>query len=291
MNEFTHLHVHSSYSVQHSLLDLPDLVKVSKERGLKCVAITDYTNIMGIYDLYSACKKEDLKPIIGCEFIVVPDKTKKELNEKHEYVILIAKNLEGFKNLITLNTLATMYFHRQARIDRELIAKYSKGLIALSASLNGCMPQAALNNTIDVELEFWENAFGEDFYLEIQPNDNDDQRKVNRYFIDLAPTRVIPTNNVHYLKKEDEKWFKLLLRNQAKVNIKEEKVNIFEFDKSELYLKNLEEMYDSFEKNHNINIEKFLPNIEAICNKIENFEFDKSVKIPVYRRENASVNS
>lgn len=246
---------------------------------------------MGIYDLYSACKKEDLKPIIGCEFIVVPDKTKKELNEKHEYVILLAKNLEGFKNLITLNTLATMYFHRQARIDRELIAKYSKGLIALSASLNGCIPQAVLNNTIDVELEFWENAFGEDFYLEIQPNDTDDQRKVNRYFIDLAPTRVIPTNNVHYLKKEDEKWFKLLLRNQAKVNIKEEKVNIFEFDKSELYLKNLEEMYYSFEKNHNINIEKFLPNIEEVCNKIESFEFDKSVKIPVYRRENASVNS
>lgn len=286
MNEFQHLHVHTEFSIQHSLLDLSELVKVSKERGLKCVAMTDYTNILGMYDLYTACKKEGLKPIFGCEFIVVPDKAKKELSEKHEYVILLAKNLEGFKNLITLNTLATMYFHRQARVDRELIGKYSKGLIALSASLNGCIPQAVLNNTIDTELEFWENSFGEDFYLEIQSVDSEQQRQVNRYFIELAPTRVVPTNNVHYLKKEDEKWFKLLLRNQAKVNIKEQKVNIFEFDKNELYLKNLEEMYDSFEKTHNINIERFIPNIEEICNKIENFEFEKAVKIPVYRRQN-----
>lgn len=285
MNDFLHLHTHTEFSIQHSLLDLSDLVRVSKERGLKCVAMTDYTNILGMYDLYTACKVEDLKPIIGCEFIVVPNRAKKELSEKYEYVILLAKNLEGFKNLVTLNTIATMYFYRQARIDREVISKYSKGLIALSASLNGCIPQAVLNNTIDIELEFWDSAFGEDYYLEIQPVDSEQQRQVNRYFIDLAPSRVVPTNNVHYLKKEDEKWFKLLLRNQAKVNVREEKVNIFEFDKSELYLKNLEEMYDSFEKTHSIDIERFLPNIEEVCNKIENFEFEKSVKIPVYRRQ------
>lgn len=283
---YQHLHIHSEFSIQHSLLGLSDLVKTSKERGLKCVAVTDYTNIMCAYDLYTECKQEGLKPIIGCEFIVVKDKTKRDLQEKYEYIVLLAKNQEGFKNLITLNTIATMYFHKQARIDRESISKNSKGLVALSANLNGCIPQAVLNNTIDVELEFWENVFGEDLYLEIQPFEGEEQKRVNRYFIDLAPTRIIPTNNVHYLKKEEEKWFKYLLLNQAKANVRDRsvKINIFEYDKNELYLKNMDEMCDSFERTHSINIEKYLSNVDDVCNKIESYELDKTVKIPKYRR-------
>lgn len=291
MQEFRHFHVHSEFSIQHSLLELEDLVKISKQRGLDSVCVTDYTNILGAYDLSTLCKKEGLKPIYGCEFIVVPDKSKKDLNEKYEYIVLLAKNLIGFKNLITLNSIATMYFHRQARIDRESIAKYHDGLIALSANSNGCIPQAFLNNTVDTELEFWEESFGDDLYLEIQPFEDEQQKEINKFFTSLSPSKIIPTNNVHYLKKEDEKWFRLLLMNQAKTTIRDPRVNIFEFNKKELYFKNMEEMCDSFERNHIVNIEKYLPNIDTLNNKIENFEFDKTVKIPAYTQEKVNASN
>lgn len=287
MSEFQHLHVHSDFSISSGMIKLEDLVSESKKRGLSCVALTDYSNLMGMYDLYNLCKSEGLKPLYGCEFYVVPDKTKRDLNESLQHTIFFAKNQEGLRNLITLNTIASMYSNKKPRIDKSVISANCKGLIALTGSLNGCVPQSVLKDTFESEIQYWEDNFGDDLYLEIQSLDSEDQKKVNQAFIGIAPNRVIPTNNVHYLKKEDEKWHKLLLMAQVKVNVRDinAKVDIFEYGKSELYLKNLDEMCESFEKNHTINIEKYLPNIQSFCDKIEKFDLDNKIKIPVYRRE------
>ena len=221
MSNFVHLHVHSEFSLLDGANRIKDLPKRAKELGMNSIALTDHGVMFGVVDFYKACKAEGVKPIIGCEVYVAPrTRFDKEANiDNHYYhLILLAKNQIGYKNLSRLVSMGfTEGFYYKPRIDYEILEKYHEGLIALSACLAGNVNREILNNNIEKaeEVALWhKKLFGEDYYLEIQPNGLPEQVLVNQKLIEMSKKLDIPlvaTNDAHYLKKEDAYNHEILL--------------------------------------------------------------------------------
>ena len=208
----------------------------------------------GAIDFYKACKKEGIKPIIGCEVYVAPrSRFDKEpgIDNKYNHLILLAKNNEGYKNLSKLVSLGFIdgYYYKP-RIDLEILEKYSEGLICLSACLAGSVNQALLNgeNQKAEEIALWhKKVFGEDYYIEIQNNGIKEQVLANQKLVALARKLDIPlvaTNDAHYLKREDAYNHEVLLCIQTGKRMSDE--DRMRFDTEELYVKSPEEMIDYF---------------------------------------------
>ena len=245
---FTHLHLHTEYS----LLDgecridrLPDAVLAA---GQGAVAITDHGNLYGAVDFYRACKKKGVKPIIGCEMYVAPksrtDKTYSSVMYHH--LVLLCKNNEGYKNLMKLNTDAFLNgFYMKPRTDMDTLRRHSEGLIALSACLSGSIPSAILADDMasaEREAKALKGIFGNDFYLELQRHGLEEQTKVNNALLALASKLSVPivaTNDVHYLTKADALTQKLLMCIQMGKTMSDEDVG---FSTEEFYLKSTQEM-------------------------------------------------
>ncbi len=140
---FTHLHVHSHYSLLDGLTKIPDLVKTAKKRGFSAVALTDHGVMYGAIEFYKACKKEGIKPIIGCEIYVAPaTRFDKDSENRYHHLVLLAKNYTGYKNLMKLSSLGfTEGFYYKPRVDKDLLKQYSEGLIASSACFGGEIPK------------------------------------------------------------------------------------------------------------------------------------------------------
>ncbi|MDP2586898.1 MAG: DNA polymerase III subunit alpha [Candidatus Komeilibacteria bacterium] len=225
---FVHLHTHSHYSLLDGLPKIPELVKKAKEFKMPALALTDHGSMYGIIEFYEQCQKAGIKPIIGMEAYVAPNSRlgKDGKNDTHPYhLILLAKNNQGYKNLLKLNTLAHLEgFYYKPRIDWELLEKYHDGLIALSACLQGEVARAILTEGPTKAREIilkYSAVFGPDnFYLELQHNPNiPDQHKVNDALIKLAEELNLPlvaTNDVHYLNPEDAEAQDILLCIQTK---------------------------------------------------------------------------
>ena len=187
MSDFVHLHIHSEYSLLDGANRIKDLPVRAKELGMKAMALTDHGVMYGAIDFYKACKKEGIKPIIGCEVYVAPrSRFDKEPNiDNHYYhLILLAKNNQGYKNLSKLVSIGFVdgYYYKP-RIDLEVLEKYHEGLICLSACLAGAVNQALLNGQEEKaeEVALWhKKVFGEDYYLEIQNNGVKEQVMVNQ---------------------------------------------------------------------------------------------------------------
>ena len=210
MSDFVHLHIHSEFSLLDGANRIKDLPVRAKELGMKAIALTDHGVMYGAIDFYKACKKEGIKPIIGCEVYVAPrSRFDKEPNiDNHYYhLILLAKNNEGYKNLSKLVSIGFVdgYYYKP-RIDLEVLEKYHEGLICLSACLAGAVNQALLNGQEEKaeEVALWhKNIFGEDYYIEIQNNGIKEQVLANQKLVKLARKLDIPlvaTNDAHYLK-------------------------------------------------------------------------------------------
>ncbi|MBN2298915.1 MAG: DNA polymerase III subunit alpha, partial [Deltaproteobacteria bacterium] len=252
---FTHLHCHTQYSLLDGAIKIGDLIETSKAFGQDSVAITDHGVLYGAVEFYDKALKEGIKPIIGCEVYVAPrDMTIKEPVPglpKNYHLVLLAQNEQGYSNLIKLVSAAHIKgFYYKPRVDRNLLAEYSGGLIAMSACLQGEIPYWLLRgneeNTLNA-LEFYRTTFDGRFYLEIQNNGIEDQNRVNTLLVDLSKRYDLPliaTNDCHYLRRSDAKAHEALLCIQTQSMIHDKSRMTFETD--QLYLKSPQEMTEQF---------------------------------------------
>ncbi len=282
--EFTHLHVHTEYSLLDGCCRVKQLIDRAAELGQKSLAITDHGVMYGVIDFYKYALSKGVKPIVGCEVYVAPrtrfDK-QKGIDNSYSHLVLLCKDYNGYKNLIKMVSAGfTEGFYSKPRIDKELIKKYSDGLIALSACLAGEIPKRLLNGEYDraKEIALWyKNTFGDgNYYLEIQDHDIREQAIVNPQIIKLSKETGVPlvaTNDVHYINAEDYRMHKVLLCVQTGTTINDE--NAMEFKTNEFYLKTAKEMQKLFSDTPDA-IENSLKIAER-CN-IE-FEFGK-IKLP-----------
>ena len=285
MAEFVHLHIHSEFSLLDGANRIKDLPVRAKELGMNAIAITDHGVMYGAIDFYKACKKEGIKPIIGCEVYVAPrSRHDKEPNidNRYNHLILLAKDNQGYKNLSKLVSIGfTEGYYYKPRIDLEVLEKYHEGLICLSACLAGSVNQALLNGQIEKaeEIALWhKRVFGEDYYIEIQNNGLKEQVLANQKLVQLARKLDIPlvaTNDAHYLKREDAYNHEILLCIQTGKRMSDEDRMRFETD--ELYVKSPEEMSDYFSA-----FPDAIENTVKIANKCNvEFEFGHTI-LPNY---------
>ena len=254
MAEFVHLHIHSEFSLLDGANRIKDLPVRAKELGMKAMAITDHGVMYGVIDFYKACKKEGIKPIIGCEVYVAPrSRFDKEpgIDKQYYHLILLAKDTQGYKNLSKLVSLGfTEGYYYKPRIDLEILEKYHEGLVCLSGCLAGAVNQALMNGQTEKaeEIALWhKKVFGEDYYIEIQNNGINEQVLANQKLVQLARKLDIPlvaTNDAHYLKKEDAYNHEILLCIQTGKRMSDE--DRMKFDTDELYVKSPEEMSEYF---------------------------------------------
>ena len=255
MVNFTHLHIHTEYSILDGACRLKPLVKHIKEMGQTAIAITDHGVMHGCIDFYKACKAEGIKPIIGCE-VYVAQRTRFDkvhgLDNQRYHLVLLAKNENGYKNLIKLVSAAwTEGFYTKPRIDHDLLEQYHEDIICLSACLAGEIPQALLKGDYEGAKNtalWYKNLFGEgNYYMEIQDHGIEEQKRTNPDIIKIARELDIPlvaTNDAHYVKKEDAEIQKILLCIQTKKTINEDTGMGFSTD--EFYVKSGEEMLALF---------------------------------------------
>ncbi len=254
--DFVHLHVHTQYSLLDGAIRFADLFAKCEEYGMDTVTITDHGNMFGALEFYVKAKAKGLKPIIGCEFYIAPgDRTTKNAKSAGMaafHIVLLAMNHTGYKNLLKLASIAMLEgFHYKPRIDKEVLEKYSDGLIAMTACLHGEIPYliAKQNDYAKAKekAEDLKRIFGDRLYFEIQENSIDIQTTVNQGLIKMAGELDVPlvaTNDCHYLNREESKAHEVLLCIQTGKTMQDPKR--FRFSTDELYFKSPEEMKKSF---------------------------------------------
>ena len=285
MSKFVHLHIHSEFSLLDGANRIKDLPVRAKELGMEAIALTDHGVMFGAIDFYKACKKEGIKPIIGCEvYVALRSRFDKEpgIDNKYYHLILLAKNNKGYKNLSKLVSLGFVdgYYYKP-RIDREILEKYHEGLICLSACLAGEINQNLLNGREEEaeRVALWHKGlFGEDYYIEIQNNGIQEQVLANQKLIKLARKLDIPivaTNDAHYLRREDAYNHEVLLCIQTGKRMSDQ--DRMRFDTDELYVKSPEEMSEYFS-----NFPDAIENTVKIADKCNvEFEFGHTI-LPNY---------
>lgn len=252
--DFTHLHVHTEFSLLDGSAKIKELVKRCKELGMDSLAITDHGVMYGCIDFYKACKAEGIKPVIGCEvYVASKSRFDKEASEDNFYyhLVLLAKDNKGYSNLTKMVSYGfTEGFYKKPRIDFELLEKYHEGIIALSACLAGPVARTVLRVGYDRAKEMalkYSSLFGEDFYLELQDHGMAEQKQVNQALMRIHEETGIPlvaTNDSHYIRAEDAEAHDILLCIQTGVTINTP--NRMRYEGGQFYLKSPEEMYSLF---------------------------------------------
>src|SRR2546426_2916700 len=256
-NRFVHLHLHTDYSLLDGAIQIKPLAKWVAELGMPACAMTDHGNMFGAISFYNAMKAQGVKPIIGCETYISRgsrrDRTAGPPGEKARFhLILLAKDLEGYHNLVRLTSKAyTEGFYYKPQIDKELLARYSEGLIGLSACLSGVrsamLAQDRIEEAAATALEFQE-IFGKgNYYLEIQEHGLESQQRIQRSLVDLSKRTGIPlvaTNDAHYLHPEDARAHDVLLCIGSGKTVND--TNRLRFDTPNFYVRSPEEMWELF---------------------------------------------
>ena len=253
---FTHLHLHTEYSLLDGSGKIRELVLRAKELGMDSLAITDHGVMYGVIDFYKTCIFEDIKPIIGCEIYVAPnsrfDREPGASEDRYYHLVLLAENNTGYQNLMKIVSKGFLEgFYYRPRVDKEVLRRYNEGIIALSACLGG---EVAGN----IRRGFYEEAkkaalsyreiFGEDnFFLELQDHGIPEQRTVNQSLIRMANEtgiKLVVTNDVHYTYEQDAESHDILLCIQTQKKVSDE--NRMRYEGGQYYLKSPEEMSDIF---------------------------------------------
>ena len=251
---FTHLHLHTEYSLLDGACRIEGLMQRVKALGQTAVAITDHGVMYGCVDFYKAAKKAGVKPIIGCEVYVATRTRFDKVNriDGSNHLVLLCKNETGYKNLIKMVSAGfTEGFYNKPRVDHELLEEYHEGLICLSACLAGEIPQALLAGDYEKAknlARYYEDLFGkENYYIEIQDHGLDEQRTVLPLLVRLSRETGIPlvaTNDAHYLEKEDSRMQHILICIQTNKTVNDD--DVLEFGTDEFYVKSTDEMYELF---------------------------------------------
>ncbi len=250
---FVHLHTHSEYSILDGATRISDLIKSAKHYRMPALALTDHGNMFGALEFYKKAVNNGIKPIIGEEFYLAAGSMRKRgTKEKPYHLILLAKDEEGYQNLLYLSSQAYLEgFYYKPRIDKELLADHSKGLICMSSCLGGEIPSLLIADRIDKAREKtgdYIDIFGrDDFYFELMDNGINEQKLVNRGLLTLAEEmkiKVVATNDIHYLEKSDAEYHDVLLCIQTGKLINETKR--LKFKSEEFYFRSPDEMASLF---------------------------------------------
>jgi DNA polymerase III subunit alpha len=247
---FVHLHNHSDYSLLDGASKIEGLVDTALSMGMPALALTDHGNLFGAIQFYNIARKKGLKPIIGCEIYVAKESRHKKTGggDQSNHLVLLAENIDGYHNLSRLVSYGFLEgFYYKPRIDKELLSKYSGGLIAMSACLKGAVPQKLLMEQPEAAVEealSLRDIFGPgNFYLELQNHNLPAQRQVNPLIIEIAKKTRIPlvcTNDTHYLKQQDSVAHDVLLCiGTGKVVSQSDRMR---YESDQFYFKSAEEM-------------------------------------------------
>lgn len=284
MSGFTHLHLHTEYSLLDGACRLDDLLDRAVELGMDSIAITDHGVMYGAVDFYKKAKAKGIKPIIGCECYLASRGRKDKvhaLDSDRYHLVLLCKNATGYQNLIAMVSKSwTEGFYTKPRIDRELLEQYHEGIIALSACLAGEIPRALMADDYEraKEKALWYNSvFGSgNFFLELQNHGIREQKQIEPMLIRLSKETGIPlvaTNDTHYVRKEDSKIQQVLICIATNTTLGQG--NGLEFDSDEFYLKSGEEMYELFS-----HVPEAIENTQVIAEQCNyDFEFGNT-KLP-----------
>ncbi len=271
--KFTHLHVHTHYSLLDGLAKIDDLLDRAKELGMESLAITDHGVLYGAIEFFMKAKEKGIKPIIGCEMYITPNdlhsKNNDSVDKRRHHLILLAKNEIGYKNLMKLISIAHLEgFYYKPRIDRKVLREYSDGLIGLSACAEGEIPATVIQGNMEkaekLALEYLDIFGRGNFYLEIQHHPKFPAQKIaNDGLITISKKLDIPlvaTNDIHYVNKNDNSIQDILLCIQTNRKVDEkDRMNLMDF---ELYLKSPEEMAEHFKE-----VPEALANTQEIVDK------------------------
>ncbi|WP_207427719.1 DNA polymerase III subunit alpha [Pedobacter sp. SYSU D00535] len=295
MPEFSHLHVHTQFSLLDGAADISKLYKKAAADGMKALAITDHGNMFGAFKFVAEAAKHNVKPIVGCEFYVVEDRHKKQFTKENKDVrchqLFLAKNPKGYQNLIKLCSLGYMegLYSKWPRIDKELILKYHEGLIATTCCIGASVPQAILKKGEEegeAEFKWWLDLFGEDYYIELQRHEIPDQEKVNHVLLKFAKkynVKIICSNDSHYVDQQDANAHDILLcvntgdMQSTPIATDEEggKGYRFGFPNDQFYFKTQAEMAQLFH-----DLPQALDNTNEIVDKVEHLKLKRDILLP-----------
>lgn len=272
--QYVPLHLHSEYSLLDGAIKLKDLCAFAKENDMPAVAVTDHGVMYGAIDFYRTAKDIGIKPLIGCEFYVFQGELSEKNSSKNHlnHLVLIAKNKQGYANLVKLVSIAHCEgFYYKPRVNFELIKKYSEGLICLSACVQGEIADLILQKELIKAKETakkYQELFKDDYYIELQDHGLDKQKRSNPDLINIAKElgiKLVITNDSHYLRKEDADWHDSLLCLQTNALKSEE--NRFHFPNNEFYVKTVSELRDAFKWMDSETFEQAIKNTVDIAEK------------------------
>ncbi|TFG36441.1 MAG: DNA polymerase III subunit alpha, partial [Nitrospirales bacterium] len=294
-SDFVPLHLHTEYSLLDGAIRIKELVEQASAFRMPAVAITDHGNLFGAVEFYRLMTKAGIKPIIGCEVYVAPgSRLEKKQSPDGEgasfHLILLARDNNGYRNLITLVTKAyTEGFYYRPRIDMDLLEQYSGGLIALTSCLKGEIPhylqRGMMERARDKALEYKHLLGPDNFYIELQENGLPEQVALNKQLVELARDLhigIVATNDCHYMRREDAKAHDILVCIQTGKSVNDK--NRLHFTSDGLYFKSPEEMKTAFR-----DLPEAILNTRAIAERC-NVEFTLGVNLlPKYDLENGKT--
>ena len=306
--KFSHLHVHTQFSLLDGAAPISSLYKKAIADGMPALAISDHGNMFGVFEFVSQAYKNvdesgkpKVKPIVGCEFYVTTDRHRKSFSKEEKdprfHQILLAKNEIGYRNLVKLTSLGYMegLYSKYPRIDKELIEKYHEGLIATTCCLGAMVPQSIMKKSeaeAEEEFKWWLNLFGDDYYVEFQRHGLADQDKVNEVLIKFARkyhVKIIASNDSHYVDQSDFNAHDILLcintgeklSTPANREFSDDDINIrdkrFAFPNDQFYFKKTEEMMKVFH-----DLPEAIDNTNEIVDKVQLLNLKRDILLPAF---------
>ncbi len=301
--QFTHLHCHTQFSLLDGAADIDRMFKKAQKDNMNAVAITDHGNMFGVFKFVATAGKHNVKPIVGCEFYLVENRHKKSFTKSEKdnryHQLLLAKDAEGYKNLIKLCSLGYIegFYSKYPRIDKELILQYHKGLIATTCCLAAEVPRT-ISRKGEEEGEkvfkWWLDLFGEDYYVELQRHGIPEQDKVNEALLRFAKkynVKIIATNDSHYVDRQDSNAHDILLcintgKKQSDPKIRDfgddDEVNNnkgrFAFYNDQFYFKTTDEMTKLFS-----DLPQAIDNTNEIAGKVQPLKLKQDILLPHFQ--------
>ena len=256
---FTHLHLHSEFSLLDGAISLDRLIEFGKKNNLKALAITDHGNIFGAVKFFQKCKSAGIKPILGMEAYFTEDVSIKSVENKYHHLILLVQNEIGYKNLCKLISFSYQKgFYFKPRIDYKILKEHSEGLIATTACLGGHIPTLLMQeNFQEAEkcIDWFIDIFGKDrFYFEIQPEDQAEQKTLNKILFELGKKKNIEcvvTGDCHYVSEEDHDAHEIMLSIQTRNKLDDP--NRYTFGECRTFIRTKEQLLEEF-KDHDVTV-------------------------------------
>ncbi len=289
---FTHLHNHSQFSILQSTTKVGGLVKKASDLGMEAIALSDHGNMMATFHFVRDAIKSNIKPIVGCEFFLCHDRNDKSYKDNGFQTVLLAKNKNGYQNLIKLASYANIDgFYYVPRIDKELLLEYKEDLIALTGGIWGEIPNKILfegKKQAEEALVWWKENFGDDFYIELNRHGVDEENSINEVLLDFSKKhdiKYVACNNTYYVNQSDSESQDLLLcirdgkyKTQPPVYIGSRgRESRFGFPNDQFYIKSADEMKLLF-----ADLPNAIINTQEIVDKIETFELARDVLLPKF---------